>query len=133
MKTIVAYCRTAPALDSDQSSGITRQVNEILRYAADKGLTIHETYLDASMSGISFDRPELQRLLADCRAGKIDTVLTTDPERLFRDMGQLFALLDVFQKTGVRFAFTTSAGQTRLAFLTVLLSTLAELGAPANA
>jgi site-specific DNA recombinase len=133
MKTIVAYCRTASASGSDPTSSITRQVNEILRYAADHGLTVHETYLDMGMCGISLDRPELQRLLADCRAGKIDTVLTTDPERLSRDIGQLFALLDVFQKTGVRIEFTTPAGQTRLAFLTVLLSAVAELGAPANA
>jgi site-specific DNA recombinase len=132
MKTIVAYCRTACALDSDPMSGITRQVNDILRFAADLGLIVHETYLDAGMSGICLERPELQRLLADCHAGKIDTVLTTDPDRLSRDTGQLFALLDVLQKTGVRIEFATPAAQTRLAFLTVLLSTVAELGAAAN-
>jgi len=45
------------------------------------------------------------------RAGKIDTILTTDPERLSRDTGQLFALLDVFQKTGVRVAFRPKVAQ----------------------
>ena len=96
MKTIVAYCRTASASGNDPISGITHQVNEILRYAADHGLTVHEMYLDMGMSGISLERAELQRLLADCRDGKIDTVLTTEPERLSRNTGQLFVLLDTF-------------------------------------
>jgi site-specific DNA recombinase len=133
MKAIVAYCRTASALDSDQSSGITRQVNAILRYAADQGLTIHETYLDAGTSGISLDRPELQRLLADCRAGKIDTVLTTYSERLSRNTDQLFALIDIFHGAGVHVEFTTAAGRNHFAFLGALLSAAAELGVAAKA
>jgi site-specific DNA recombinase len=129
MKTIVAYCRTGAASGSDPISGITRQVNEILRYAADHGLTVHETYLDAGTSGISLERPELQRLLADCRDGKIDTVLTTEPERLSRNTGQLFVLLDTFCESDVHVEFTTAEGRNHFAFLAAVLSTLAELAA----
>ena len=132
MKTIVAYCRTGAASGSDPISGITRQVNEILRYAADHGLTVHETYLDAGTSGISLERPELQRLLADCRVGKIDTVLITAPERLSRNTGQLFALLGIFCESGVRVEFAIAVGRNHLEFLTAVLSTVAELGAAAN-
>ena len=132
MKTIVAYCRTGSALESDQLSGITHQVNEILRYAADHGLTVHEMYLDMGMSGISLERAELQRLLADCRAGKIDTVLTTDPERLSRNTGQLFTLLNIFCESDTHVEFATAAGRNHFAFLTSLLSVVAEFTAAAN-
>jgi DNA invertase Pin-like site-specific DNA recombinase len=45
------------------------------------------------VSGVTLERPELQRLLADCRAGNIVTVITKDPDRLSWDIGQLIALL----------------------------------------
>jgi DNA invertase Pin-like site-specific DNA recombinase len=41
-----------------------------------RGLIICETYLDAGVSGGTLERPALRRLLADCRAGKIDLVFT---------------------------------------------------------
>jgi DNA invertase Pin-like site-specific DNA recombinase len=129
MKTIVAYCRTASSLGSDQTSGITHQVNEILRYAADHGLTVHEMYLDIGMSGIDLERLELQRLLASCQAGKIDTVLTTDPERLSRNTGQLFLLLGAFCESGAHVEFTVAAGRNHFEFLAVVLSNVAELEA----
>src|SRR5258707_8856246 len=113
MKSVVAYCRTASALGSDPISGITHQVNVILRYAACHGLTVHETYMDAGMSGISFERPELQRLLAECCAGKIGAILATDPQRLSRDTGQLAGLLYTFQKAGARVGFATEEGRNR--------------------
>jgi len=132
MKDVVAYCRTASALNSDQVSGITRQMNEILGYAADHGLIVHKMYLDVGMSGISLERPELQRLLADWRAGKIDTVLTTDPARLSRDTGQLFLALEVLCDTDVHIEFATEAGRKHFEFLTMVLSNVAELEATAN-
>ncbi len=108
MKSVVAYCRTASALGSDPISGITHQVNVILRYAACHGLTVHETYMDAGMSGISFERPELQRLLAEC-------------------CGQLAGLLYTFQKAGARVGFATEEGRNRYALLKVAFSALAAL------
>jgi DNA invertase Pin-like site-specific DNA recombinase len=55
-------------------------------------------------------RPALQQWLADCRAGKIGFVLTTDTDRLSRDAGQLSALLQKFRLYGVHVEF---AGMSR--------------------
>jgi site-specific DNA recombinase len=49
-------------------------------------------YTDAGVSGATLDRPALQRLIADCRAGKIGVVITKDTARLSRDSSQLFTL-----------------------------------------
>jgi hypothetical protein len=46
-------------------------------------------------------------VIADCRAGKIATVIVQDPERLSRDTGQLLALLQIFQEAGVHVEFDT--------------------------
>ena len=104
MKNVVAYCRTAWASPSDPLSGVKLQSQEIRRYAKAHGLVIRETYMDAGVSGMTLERPELQRLMEDCRVGKIGTVVTQDPERLSRDTGQLIALLHVLLEAGVRVA-----------------------------
>ena len=87
MRNIVAYCRTASALQSEPLTGIRRQAKAIRRYAKGRGLAITEAYSDAGVSGATLERPALQRLIADCRAGKVGAIITKDPERLSRNYG----------------------------------------------
>jgi DNA invertase Pin-like site-specific DNA recombinase len=131
MKAVVAYCRSA-CEPLGRPSPVRSQARELRQYVKPRGLTIRETYMDPAASGRTLDRPGLRKLIADCHAGKIGTVVTTDPERLSRDTGQLIALLDVFRTTGVDVEFTTSAGRTRFAFLTALLSAVAGVEAAAS-
>jgi DNA invertase Pin-like site-specific DNA recombinase len=133
MKTVVGYCRSA-CEPLRGPSPVRSQARELRRYAKRRGVAIRETYMDHAASGMTLDRPGLHKLIADCHAGKIGVILVTDPERLSRDTGKLIALLHVFRTTGVHVEFSTSAGRTRFAFLTVLLSAVAEVdGAAANA
>ena len=106
MKAVVAYCRTAWEPQGGPPA-VHTQARAIRRYAVRQGLAIREMYMDPRMRGISLERPELQRLIADSHAGKIGAVLVTDPERLSRHTGKLIALLDIFRKTGVHVEFTT--------------------------
>jgi len=78
------------------------------------------------VSGVTLDRPELQRLIADCRAGKIGTVITKDPDRLSRDLGQLVALLHIFETTGVRVKYSARQAQSDM-FVETVISAVAEL------
>jgi site-specific DNA recombinase len=121
-KLVAAYCRTACAHASDPLSGVRLQ--EVRRYAVRHGLAISASYADAGVSGITLERPELQRLIAGCRAGLIDTVITRDPERLSRDHGQLLALLLMFRKAGVRVEY--SEERHNHSFLEVLVSAVAK-------
>ena len=84
-------------------------------------------YIDPGVSGVTLERPELQRLIADCRAGKIATVVTKDPARLSRDTSQLIALLHIFGKAGVNVEFSTPAGRDSYELLKIILSAMAEL------
>jgi site-specific DNA recombinase len=99
---------------------VPSQAGAIHRYAKRRGLT------DAGVSGATLDRPALQRLIADCRAGKIGVVITKDTARLSRDASQLFALLRIFEQAGVRVEYSTGEGQGDKS-LELLLSTLAAL------
>jgi site-specific DNA recombinase len=125
MKNVVAYCRSACEPQGGPSA-VRRQACAMRLYAKGKGLAIRTIYRDAGVSGATLHRPELQRLIADCRAGRIGTVITRDPDRLARDKGQLLALLHIFEKAGMSVEFGTPEGQHRLVSLRRYLSALTE-------
>lgn len=91
MKSVVAYCRSACKEPGTPSSAYN-QADAVQRYAEKRGLTLSAVYTDAGVSSVTLDRPALQRLIADCRAGNIGTIITKDADRLSRDIGQLIVL-----------------------------------------
>jgi DNA invertase Pin-like site-specific DNA recombinase len=128
MRNVVAYCRTARALDSDPIACVREQAEAIHRYAKANGYLVHETYMDAGVSGVTTDRPALQELLADCEAGKVGVVLVQDADRLSRDTGNLIAVLTKFRENVVRVEFSTKGGEDQFCFVEALVAALAELG-----
>lgn len=125
MKHIAAYCRSAREEPGSPSSAYS-QAKAIRQHAERRGLPIGAIYTDAGVSGVTLERPALQRLIADCRAGKIDTVIAKNPGRLSRNFSQLVALIHIFQTTGVRVEYSTRDGEPDR-FLAIILSAVAEL------
>jgi DNA invertase Pin-like site-specific DNA recombinase len=83
-------------------------------------------YDDGAFSGASLDRPALQQLVADVRAGKIDIVLVYKVDRLTRSLADFAKLIELFDAHDVSFvsvtqSFNTSSSMGRLT-LNVLLS-----------
>ncbi len=83
-------------------------------------------YDDGAYSGGTMDRPALQRLLDDVRAGKIDVVVVYKVDRLTRSLADFAKIVEVFDAQGVSFvsvtqAFNTTTSMGRLT-LNVLLS-----------
>jgi site-specific DNA recombinase len=83
-------------------------------------------YGDGAFSGASLERPALQQLLADVRAGKIDIVLVYKVDRLTRSLADFAKLIELFDAHDVSFvsvtqSFNTSSSMGRLT-LNVLLS-----------
>ena len=48
------------------------------RYAQEQGWNLYAAYCDNGVSGISFDRPMFNQMVADARAGKINLILCKD-------------------------------------------------------
>jgi site-specific DNA recombinase len=87
---------------------------------------IPDSYDDGGISGASLDRPDLQRLLADISAGRVDTVVVYKVDRLTRSLTDFAKLVELFDQHGVSFvsvtqAFNTTTSMGRLT-LNVLLS-----------
>ena len=87
---------------------------------------IPDHYDDGGLSGASLDRPALQTLLSDVRAGKITIVVVYKVDRLTRSLADFAKLVELFDQHGVSFvsvtqSFNTTSSMGRLT-LNVLLS-----------
>ena len=87
---------------------------------------IRSRYDDGGYSGGSTDRPALQRLLADVKAGRIDVIVVYKVDRLTRSLADFARLVELFDGHGVSFVsvtqqFNTTTSMGRLT-LNVLLS-----------
>src|SRR4030081_3972575 len=87
---------------------------------------VRSKYDDGGFSGGNTDRPALQRLLEDVRAGKIDIIVVYKVDRLTRSLADFAKLVELFDQNAVSFVsvtqqFNTTTSMGRLT-LNVLLS-----------
>ena len=66
-----------------------------------------ERYDDGGFTGGNMERPALQRLLADIRAGQIDCVVTYKVDRLSRSLLDFARMMETFERHGVSFVSIT--------------------------
>ena len=62
-------------------------------------------FRDDGYSGATLNRPGLDRLRDAVRAGEVEQVLVTDPDRLARNYVQLMVLLEELERSGCEVAF----------------------------
>jgi site-specific DNA recombinase len=98
-----------------------------IRSQAHAGWTLlRAKYDDGGFSGGNTDRPALQRLLEDVRAGEVEVIVVYKVDRLTRSLADFAKLVELFDKHNVSFVsvtqpFTTTTSMGRLT-LNVLLS-----------
>jgi site-specific DNA recombinase len=98
-----------------------------IRSQAHEGwVCLRERYDDGGFTGGNMERPAVQRLLSDIKAGKIDAVVTYKVDRLSRSLLDFAKMMAVFEEHVVSFVsvtqqFNTATSMGRL-ILNVLLS-----------
>src|SRR5499433_1803276 len=110
------------SLDAQREAG--KAYVESQRHEGWRPLTTQ--YDDGGYSGGTLERPALQRLLADIRAGKIQIVVVYKVDRLTRSLADFAKLIELFDRHGVSFVsvtqqFNTTTSMGRL-MLNMLLS-----------
>src|SRR4030081_1093399 len=85
---------------------------------------VPDRYDDGGLSGASLDRPALQKLLADVRAGKINTVVVYKVDRLTRSLADFAKLVELFDQHGVSFVSITQSFNTTSSMGRVTLNRL---------
>ncbi len=114
---------------SGEYSSIESQIDickHYLQIQKEKGWEFVQAYTDPGFSGKDLERPGIQNVIADIKAGKVDVIIVYKIERLVRSIKDFYKLWDLFQAHNVTFVsatqqFDTSSAMGKL-MLNILLS-----------
>ena len=102
---VAAYCRVSTD-KSDQQHSFEMQRSYFQKaYSDPEKAELVEIYTDTASGTSASYRPGFQRLMSDCRAGKIDRVVTKSLIRFARNTKECLAALREMKKLGVTVAF----------------------------
>ena len=104
-KLIALYVRLSRDDENEgDSNSIAHQIEILIKYCRDHGITNYKIYKDDGYSGTSFKRPGFQEMLADIEAGIIGTVIVKDMSRFGRNYLEVGLYTEIrFPEMGVRF------------------------------
>ena len=99
---VAAYCRVSSD-SSDQMNSFAAQLNYYTALISGKeNWTMVDLYADAGISGTSAKkRPDFQRLLSDCRKGRIDKILVKSISRFARNATDCLETIRELKAIGV--------------------------------
>ena len=100
-RVVAGYLRVSTEMQVERES-LTNQEQALTAYCQAQGWELR-LYRDEGVSAKDIERPELQRLLADMRAGHISAVLVTKLDRISRSLHDLLELMALFEDRGVKF------------------------------
>ncbi len=104
LSKVGVYCRVS-SVRTDQLRSMSAQASHLTKTVLNSPRwRLIDIYLDFH-SGLDDNRPELQRLINDCKDGVIDTVLTKSVSRFGRNTAETINLLRELRIIGVRVIF----------------------------
>ena len=105
--TVIApYCRVSSD-STDQLHSFAAQIRYYSDYAKKHPeYTLVDIYADEGLTGTEMKkRDELNRLITDCRKGKVDRIIVKSVSRLARNTEELLVLLRTCKEIGVSVYF----------------------------
>ena len=125
-KRVAAYARVSSGKDAMLHS-LAAQVDHYSGYIRSRpGWEYIGVYADEAKTGTKDSREQFQRLLADCRSGKIDHIITKSISRFARNTVTLLESVRELKKLGVSIYFEEQNIDTSTADGELLLSILAS-------
>jgi DNA invertase Pin-like site-specific DNA recombinase len=115
------YCRLSDEdrdkeFKEDDSQSIQNQKSFLIQYATNQNWSIYQIYSDDNYSGADNNRPEWNRLINDCEAGKVNLVLCKSQSRFSRDLEIVERYIHgKFAEWGVRFVSIVDNADTDIA------------------
>ena len=91
-----------------ESLSIDNQRKMLTDYITEQGWTLFDEYVDDGVSGVTFERPGIQRMLDDAKTGKINLILCKDLSRFGRNYIEVGRYVDyLFPLYNIRFIALT--------------------------
>ena len=106
------------------------QLHDLRQFAAQRGLTIVQEYVDHGFCGARARRPALDRMMEDARRHRFDVLLVWSCDRLARSTKHLLQTLDELSGFGIQFLSQREAIDTEGPLgraIIVIVSAMAEL------
>ena len=103
---VAAYCRVSTKEEAQLKS--LKSMSDYYRefISRHEGWELVDVYIDEGKTGTKFDnRPELQRMMNDCRAGKIQYIITKSVSRLGRENESLRMYIQELRNRGIAIYF----------------------------
>ncbi|ODS24762.1 hypothetical protein AB835_01525 [Candidatus Endobugula sertula] len=99
----VIYCRSALHLQ-EKDNAVDSQKQRCQDFAKSKGYTVTDCFYDYGVSGISMDRPSLQKMLAFLETNKAENyiVLVDDVSRLARNFETHLRIREAISELGAK-------------------------------
>jgi site-specific DNA recombinase len=120
------YVRVSTLEQAKEGYSIGEQEDRLKAYAAAHGWTVYKTYCDPGHSGATLDRPAMQDMLRDVKAGKVNMVVVYKLDRLSRSQKDtLYLIEDAFNANGVDFTSMQDALDTSTPIGRAMLGVLA--------
>ena len=86
------------------SLSIDNQKLILTKFVTEKGWNLVSEYIDDGYTGTDFERPGVQKLLADAQSGKINTIVVKDLSRFGRNYIEVGRYIDyIFPMNNIRF------------------------------
>lgn len=103
---LAAYCRVSSDSE-DQLHSFAAQIRYYSDYAKNHPeYSLVDIYADEGLSGTSMQkRDELNRMLRDCKRGKIDRIVTKSVSRFARNTHELLTMLRMLKEMGISVYF----------------------------
>jgi len=103
---LAAYCRVSSDSE-DQLHSFAAQIRYYTDYAKNHPeYSLVDIYADEGLSGTSMQkRDELNRMLRDCKRGKIDRIVTKSVSRFARNTPELLTMLRMLKEMGISVCF----------------------------
>lgn len=127
---VAAYCRVSTNFSEQETSLQAQRQHWESVVKEEKNWELVDIYWESGVSGTKKEtRPELQRMLYDCREGKIDLVVTKSISRFARNTADCLEMVRKLTDLGIHILFEREHLDTREMeneFLLTILSSLAE-------
>lgn len=122
------YIRVSTDEQTKNSVPIQAQEKILDSLAVVKGYDDFQVYIDDGYSGKDLDRPQMQKLLEECRQGHVDAVLVWKLDRLSRSLRDTLTIIEeIFEPNRISLISATESmdsptpgGRIRLSLLETL-------------
>jgi DNA invertase Pin-like site-specific DNA recombinase len=101
MTSAAIYARVSTAAQADRELPLEGQLDACRTYAERRGYVVAAEYVDAGISGLTDDRPEFQRLLADAATRPWDLVIVWEYSRFSRVLWHSERYIEMLDSHGI--------------------------------